>query len=339
VDITTVVDNKSGDHTPLTVNAGPTAPRAITAAEMQYYVFYATLPSTTYQVTLQSINPGPGGTNVDLWAQSIIRSSLPHPDDNGYSWQSALDTVTGTDTIIITTPATYNTPYNVTYWIVAFGQRAGTYTIQVSSLATPTLTTASTVTAVTSGVNYYASVTTGYFQYYSFAVPATYSSGLYDIVMIARSTLLATSNPSNAEVDLYVTTTTASSPLQWTSVNNGPDAVIINTQVPSSGLTSTSATDALYLTGPLSTSAAGTTTLNIGVYVRNGTAGQAVNVSLTITYATRIQYDWTQPFNTYTGSLLLDQVQIFESDSSHLFTLLLLLVLSLCHGHLCLLHF
>ena len=36
VDISTVVDNKSGDHQLLTVDAGPTAPRSIAAAEMQY---------------------------------------------------------------------------------------------------------------------------------------------------------------------------------------------------------------------------------------------------------------------------------------------------------------
>lgn len=37
IDITTVVDNASGDHTLVNVNAGPTAARAIAAAEMQYY--------------------------------------------------------------------------------------------------------------------------------------------------------------------------------------------------------------------------------------------------------------------------------------------------------------
>ena len=312
IDITTVVDSKSGDHTPLSINAGATAPRAIAAAEMQYYVFYATVPSQALQITVQSLNPGVSGTNVDMWVQNIISSSLPHPDDNGYSWQSALDTVQGTDSVILTTPATYNTPYNVTYWIACFGQRAGTYTIAVNTLVSASSNAASVITPVVDGTNVYTAITTGYWQYFSYAVPSSYSDGVHDIAIIARPALLSTTNPANAEVDLYVTTSSSTSNLQWSSADNGPDAVVINPQIPSTGRTSASASDALYMTGPLPVSAAGSTTLYIGVYVRNGTVGQTVNCSLTITHAARIQYDWTQAFNTYTGSLLLDQVQIFE---------------------------
>ena len=318
IDITTVVDSKSGDHTPLTLNSGAYGPRSISAAEMQYYVVYATVPQQALQITVQSLRAAPGasGTNVDMWVQSILSSSLPHPDDNGYSWQSALDTVQGTDSVLLTTPAAYNTPYNVTYWIACFGQRAGNYTISVQTLASASpinsATNASAILPVVDGVNVYAAVQPGFWQYYSYAVPSTYADGQHDIAIIARPALLSQSNPSNSEVDLYVSTGVSTSGLQWSSANNGPDCVLINPQLQSAGLLSNSLTDALYETGPLPVSAAGSTSLLIGAYVRNGTQGQAVNVSLMVSYAARIQYSWQLPYNTYTGSLPLDGVQLFE---------------------------
>ena len=96
-------------------------------------MFYATQPNTTYTITCQSLNPGPNGTNVDIFVQSILYSSLPHPDANGYTWESAQDSLTGNDNVTLTTPGSYNTPYNVTYWIAAFGQRAGTYTMNLAT--------------------------------------------------------------------------------------------------------------------------------------------------------------------------------------------------------------
>ena len=141
---------------------------------------------------------------------------------------------------------------------------------------------------------------------YSFPIPASYSSGQYDVVIIGRANPFASTNPSNAEVDLYVTVSGSS--LSYVSANTGADAVMVNSRLPSAGLNSTA--EGLSLGGPLPVSAAGTATLNIGVYVRAGSA--PVNTSLTITYAARIQYDWTQPSNTYSGVLAFDQVQIFE---------------------------
>ena len=99
----------------------------------RYWVFYATQPNTTYTLTCQSINPGPGGTNVDLFVQSIAYSSLPHPDANGYSWESAMDLQSGLDNVTLTSPGSYGSPYNYTVWVAAFGQRAGTYTLQLVS--------------------------------------------------------------------------------------------------------------------------------------------------------------------------------------------------------------
>jgi hypothetical protein len=77
----------------------------------------------------------------------------------------------------------------------------------------------------------------------------------------------------------------------------GPDAVVVNSQIPTAGRFSSS--DALSLGGPLPLTAAGTTVLNVGVYFRTGSS--PVNASITMSSSARIQYDWTQPFNTYTA--------------------------------------
>ena len=107
IDISTVTDNKSGDHTPISMGAGPTPPRAIAAAEMNYFVFYITQPSMNFSLLCQTLNPSlPGGPNIDIWVQSILFSSLPHPDDNGYTWASAADLPSGVDFVNITAPAT-----------------------------------------------------------------------------------------------------------------------------------------------------------------------------------------------------------------------------------------
>ena len=272
----------------------------------RYWVFYATQPNTTYTLTCQSINPGPGGTNVDLFVQSIAYSSLPHPDANGYSWESALDMVSGVDSVVVSTPGTYGTPYNYTVWVAAFGQRAGTYTLTLQHLVSATAGVASP-TPIVAGQSAFATVSPGYWQYYSYLVPSSYQDGLHDIVMVGRQALGFT---TAAEVDLYVTSTTSSQGYHFVSANTGGDAVIVNTAT--TGIrSSATAADSLYLSGPLPTSAANTVTLLIGLYVSSA-AAQPVNTSLTITYAARIQYDWTQPSNTYSGVLAFDQVQIFE---------------------------
>jgi hypothetical protein len=157
---------------------------------------------------------------------------------------------------------------------------------------------------VVAGVNNFGVAAAGSWLNYTFAIPGSYSSGQYDVVLIARVNPFA-ANPSNAEVDLYVT---ASSGLTYVSANTGADAVMINSVLPAAGLNSTA--EGLALSGPLPLTAAGVASLNIGVYIRTGAA--PVNTSLTITYSSRIQYDWTQPFNSNSGVLGFDQVQIFE---------------------------
>ena len=165
---------------------------------------------------------------------------------------------------------------------------------------------ASAQTAVSAGVSNYALSAAGSWINYTFPIPTTYSSGAYDVVIIARANPFATTNPSDAEVDLYVTVSGSS--LSYVSAGTGADAVMINSQLPVAGRVL--ATEGLALSGPLPVTVAGTASLNIGVYVRAGSS--TVNTSLTITYATRIQYDWTQMYNSYSGSLGFDQVQMFE---------------------------
>ena len=153
--------------------------------------------------------------------------------------------------------------------------------------------------------NNYITGTAGSFVNCTFAVPSSYTSG-WDLAFIARPALLATTNPSNAEVDLFVTATGIS--YGWASTATGPDAVLLNSQIPAAGRFSSS--DFLALGGPLPVTAAGTVTLTVSVWFRTGSS--AINASISVSSSARIQYDWTQPFNTYTGSLLLDQVQMFE---------------------------
>ena len=102
-------------------------------------------------------------------------------------------------------------------------------------------------TVLVVGPNYVVGSAGGW-QNLSFPVPASYSSG-WDIVIIARPALLVTTNPANAEVDVYVTSPGIAYP--WYSAQTGRDAVIINAQIPSTGRNSTA--EALLLGGPLST--------------------------------------------------------------------------------------
>ena len=214
--------------------------------------------------------------------------------------------VSGVDTVAVTTPGQYNTPYNYTVWIAAFGQRQGTYTISVQHLVGATAGVAAP-TPYIAGQSNIATVNPGYWQYYSYPVPSTYQDGLHDIVMVARQ---APGFTTAAEVDLYVQSSTSSQGYYFVSSNTGPDAVTINTY--STGIRSSASTaDSLYISGPLPISAAGSVTLLIGLYV-SAAATAPINTSLTITYSSRIQYDWTLPSNSYSGVLGFDQVQIFE---------------------------